>query len=137
MFLVGALFIIQGTYTFQQVMQVFVLLIFSITFATQVLQNGEYPDWFGLSRLEVVHRLIIDVFIVPQIAKAKFATSDLLRLHAISCETAESQGRMTFPVSGRIVFENVSFSYPSRPDAKVLQNVSFEIHPGECVGIVG
>lgn len=65
------------------------------------------------------------------------ATFDLLRLHSLSTETAESQGRMTFPISGRIVFDNVSFTYPARPDAPVLNGVSFEIQPGECVGIVG
>lgn len=44
---------------------------------------------------------------------------------------------MTFPVEGRITFDDVSFNYPSRPDVPVLKNVSFEIKQGECVGIVG
>ncbi len=33
-----------------------------------------------------------------------------------------------------VSFENVNFSYPQTP---VLQNVSFHIHAGECVGIIG
>jgi ABC-type multidrug transport system fused ATPase/permease subunit len=43
---------------------------------------------------------------------------------------------------GHIVFDNVSFAYKSgggqsdRPDY-VLRNISFEVHPGERVGIVG
>ena len=41
MFMVGAIFIAQGLYTFEQMLQVFVLLIFSVTFATQVLSNSE------------------------------------------------------------------------------------------------
>lgn len=113
MFLVGSIFIANGWYTFPQMLQVFVLLIFSVTFASQVLQN------------------------IPAITKAKFAATDLLKMHQLSSETAESQGRMTFPVQGRITFDNVNFNYPTRPDAKVLDNVSFEISPGECVGIVG
>jgi ATP-binding cassette subfamily B protein len=36
-----------------------------------------------------------------------------------------------------IVFENVTFSYPSRPDLPTLHDVSFRIHPGETVAIVG
>jgi ATP-binding cassette subfamily B protein len=38
---------------------------------------------------------------------------------------------------GEIVFEDVSFSYPSRTDCRVLQHVSFRIVPGERVAIVG
>jgi ATP-binding cassette subfamily B (MDR/TAP) protein 1 len=39
--------------------------------------------------------------------------------------------------SARIVFENVKFSYPSRPEELVLRGVSFIVEPGECVAIVG
>lgn len=38
---------------------------------------------------------------------------------------------------GEIVFEDVSFAYPSRDDARVLQHVSFRITPGERVALVG
>ncbi len=36
-----------------------------------------------------------------------------------------------------IKFSGVTFFYPSRPDNKVLNNISFEAKPGEIVGIVG
>ena len=39
-------------------------------------------------------------------------------------------------LEGRIVFDQVSFAYPGAPTA-VLNNVSFEIRPGERVGIIG
>ncbi|NPD13807.1 ATP-binding cassette domain-containing protein [Xinfangfangia sp. D13-10-4-6] len=41
------------------------------------------------------------------------------------------------PVRGAIAFENVSFSYPTRPDYKALNEVSFRINPGETVALVG
>jgi ATP-binding cassette subfamily B protein len=44
------------------------------------------------------------------------------------------------PDSGKcpkITFSNVSFSYPSRPDSLVLNNISFEISPGEMLALVG
>jgi len=34
-------------------------------------------------------------------------------------------------------FENVSFAYPSRPDTLVLDQLNFEVHPGETVALVG
>ncbi len=38
---------------------------------------------------------------------------------------------------GEIVFENVSFNYPSRPEYSVLKNVDFRVAPGETVALVG
>jgi ATP-binding cassette subfamily B protein len=37
----------------------------------------------------------------------------------------------------RLLFESVSFSYPSRPEARALENFSLAIEPGETVAIVG
>ncbi|MFV0293429.1 MAG: ABC transporter transmembrane domain-containing protein [Paracoccus sp. (in: a-proteobacteria)] len=41
------------------------------------------------------------------------------------------------PVRGEIVLENVTFAYPSRPDASALRNVRLTISPGETVALVG
>jgi ATP-binding cassette, subfamily B, bacterial len=40
-------------------------------------------------------------------------------------------------VRGAIRFDQVSFHYPSRPDAAALDNFSLEVKPGETVAIVG
>jgi len=40
-------------------------------------------------------------------------------------------------IKGSITFENVSFSYPSRPDFLVLQDISLELKAGETVAFVG
>jgi ATP-binding cassette subfamily B protein len=40
-------------------------------------------------------------------------------------------------VNGNIAFENVTFSYPSRPDDKALNNVSYQVESGQTVAIVG
>ncbi|KAI6190946.1 ATP-binding cassette sub-family B member 9 [Aphelenchoides bicaudatus] len=40
-------------------------------------------------------------------------------------------------VVGRIQFENVSFSYPTRPHLPILKNLSFTVEPGEVVALVG
>ncbi len=41
------------------------------------------------------------------------------------------------PVRGEIAFENVTFHYPSRPESRALQEVSFHVEPGETVALVG
>ncbi|DBB11348.1 TPA: hypothetical protein ACH3X3_006772 [Trebouxia sp. C0006] len=41
------------------------------------------------------------------------------------------------PEGAHIEFRNVVFSYPSRTDIQVLKNISFEVQPGQKVGLVG
>src|ERR1700682_3128268 len=41
------------------------------------------------------------------------------------------------PARGEIRFEDVSFAYPTRPTARVLDNISFSVRHGERVAVVG
>jgi len=41
------------------------------------------------------------------------------------------------PVRGELAFDNVSFTYPSRPDTSALDQVQLTIQPGETVAFVG
>lgn len=40
-------------------------------------------------------------------------------------------------VNGEIRFENVSFSYPTRPESVILENLNIDIHAGQKVALVG
>ena len=40
-------------------------------------------------------------------------------------------------LKGKIEFKNVSFSYPTKPENKILNDISFIIEPGQSVGLVG
>lgn len=44
---------------------------------------------------------------------------------------------LPMPVRGEVVFDNVSFSYPTRPDFRALDGLSLSIRAGEKVAIVG
>ncbi|MGZ6125982.1 MAG: ABC transporter ATP-binding protein [Myxococcales bacterium] len=47
-------------------------------------------------------------------------------------------GGVTLPkVAGEITLEQVSFSYPSRKDVRVVEGVSLRLSPGEVVAVVG
>lgn len=41
------------------------------------------------------------------------------------------------PISGRVRFEHVSFAYSDEPETMVLNDVSFDISPGETIALVG
>ena len=45
--------------------------------------------------------------------------------------------RLPLPVRGRIVFEDVTFEYPTRPSQSALTGLSLTIEPGETVALVG
>ncbi|MDU8929841.1 ABC transporter transmembrane domain-containing protein [Alisedimentitalea sp. MJ-SS2] len=49
-------------------------------------------------------------------------------------ETPESMAK---PVKGEITFEDVTFSYASRPETPALHEVDLNIQPGETVALVG
>ena len=65
------------------------------------------------------------------------ATRDFNRLLKLTTETDESHGSACPSISGAISFNDVSFSYPERPDIPVLKNLSVDIREGESVVIVG
>jgi ATP-binding cassette subfamily B protein len=44
---------------------------------------------------------------------------------------------LPLPQRGEIRFEGVSFAYPTRPETRVLDGISFAIEPGERVAVVG
>ncbi len=48
-----------------------------------------------------------------------------------------TDGRRLDEVHGRLDWENVTFTYPTRPDVPVLVNVELSIEPGEIVALVG
>lgn len=77
--------------------------------------------------------------IYTRIQKAIGASENLLEIHDEPTEdihllTAEQK---VPGISGDIRFESVSFSYPSRKDITVLQDVSFHAKPGWQVALVG
>ena len=53
-----------------------------------------------------------------------------------SYSTSESKAPPS-GAGGAVVYQNVAFSYPSRPDMEVLRNINLEVKTGEKVGLVG
>jgi ATP-binding cassette subfamily B protein len=77
--------------------------------------------------------------IVGELQRAAGATERLVELlHAKdTVNDPESPKTLGPAVQGQITFDDVSFSYPSRPDLPALNNVNLTIAPGETVALVG
>jgi len=72
--------------------------------------------------------------------RAAGATERLMELLAARSPVAEpAMPRALPPVSGgsSLAFEQVTFSYPSRPQHAALREVSMQVQPGETVAVVG
>jgi ATP-binding cassette subfamily B protein len=74
-----------------------------------------------------------------EIAQASGAAERLFELLATQpAITAPARpARLAEPMRGAVRFANVRFAYPTRPQANVLDGVSFDIRPGERVALVG
>lgn len=62
---------------------------------------------------------------------------ELLRELPEEVDLSQEKVLPEFRISGRVSFENVAFSYPSRKEVPVLKNISFRIGQGEKIAMVG
>lgn len=75
-----------------------------------------------------------------QIQKAVGASERVLDILSTQEELDPTQfykAKLSLHIKGMISFENVSFSYPTRKDVKVLKDVSLKINKGEKIALVG
>ncbi len=74
-----------------------------------------------------------------EMQQAAGAAERLAELMAIRPGIVSPEKPRPFPAQhqGEVVFDRVCFSYPTRPGAETLKDVSFAVRPGERVAIVG
>ncbi len=77
--------------------------------------------------------------ILGELQRAAGATERLVEmLHADDPVQDKATARaLPRPVRGQVRFDNVTFTYPTRPDAPSLHGVTMQIEPGETVALVG
>ncbi|CAE7615338.1 abcB1 [Symbiodinium natans] len=74
--------------------------------------------------------------LMPSFASAIGATVKIFEI--IDREPAQVEGQVEpADCRGKVEFQNVSFSYVTRPDQQVLKNVSFTAEPNQVVALVG
>lgn len=78
------------------------------------------------------------VAFVPQINSSRVTATYMLYLANLPMNSShEDHGQVILETPLPIRFDRVSFTYPSRPDAQVLKDVSIDFEAGSCTAIVG
>ena len=74
-----------------------------------------------------------------EVSAASGASERLFEILRVKSAIAAPAAPRALPVPARgdVSFENVSFAYPTRPDASAVDGVSFSVKAGEKVAIVG
>ncbi|WP_290614892.1 ABC transporter transmembrane domain-containing protein [Arsukibacterium sp. UBA3155] len=77
--------------------------------------------------------------VIGEIQRAAGATERLIELASIPLEIAApaTPARLMMPVTGSLVFDDISFYYPQLPDQTVLKQLNLHIAAGERVALVG
>jgi ATP-binding cassette subfamily B (MDR/TAP) protein 1 len=78
---------------------------------------------------------------VPDISAARGAAAAIIKLiddtPDIDAESVEGRTLSGRSAEGQIRLENVHFRYPTRPDVRVLRDLSIKVEPGTYVALVG
>ena len=126
------------------------LIFFVFTGITAVVWFGALNVKDGsMTEGELVQFLIYSVLVAGSIAalaetfgelqRAAGASERLLELLQLDDTVPDKQDpiKLSKPVSGTLSFENISFSYPARPQVEVINNFNLVINTGETVALVG
>ena len=112
-----------------------VLMIGAYLVTRGELKIGEVIAFTGFATLLVARLDQVSAF-VNQISEARAKLEEFYKMEDSAVDEAEPEGLSDLgPVVGHIRFENVSFEFPN--SGQGVQDVSFEVQPGQTVAIVG
>ncbi|XP_033097909.1 ATP-dependent translocase ABCB1-like [Anneissia japonica] len=76
---------------------------------------------------------------IPDYTKAKYSTALLIKLFNTvpSIDSYSNAGLKPAKMEGIIEYKGIHFTYPSRPDTKILKGLDLTIEPGCTVALVG
>src|SRR5690606_12197679 len=86
---------------------------------------------------QILFALLLVAFVLMAFSRAKASADRINEVLTEETEIREKDHPVTGKITkGEIVFQQVSFQYPGA-SAPVLEDISFQINPGEVVAILG
>lgn len=116
-------------------------IIFVIWQGVLMVQNGEIS--FGHFASFILYTVFIGASfgalpnLYAKIQQAIGATENLMDILQEKGEPTLQKDVPKIELKGKVSFNNVSFSYPQRPDIKVLKGLSFDASKGQTIALVG
>ncbi|HUM48400.1 MAG TPA: ABC transporter transmembrane domain-containing protein, partial [Chitinophagales bacterium] len=134
----------RGAFISFMIFSVFGTIAFVMWVGANMIQTGELTT--GLLTMFVIFSVFVggtfagfaDMF--SQLQKTLGATQsvrEILRTEGEDVDMENEPVNPAFRLNGNVRFDNVAFSYPSRKDVTVLQNVTLTAHAGEQIALVG
>lgn len=134
----------RGAFVSFMIFSVFGAIAFVMWYGAGLIRKGE------LSAGDLTMFVIFSAFVggtfagfadmFSQLQKTLGATQrvrELLRMEGEPVQLADTNEPMQHKLQGNVGFNNVVFSYPSRPDVQVLKGIQLEVKSGEQVALVG
>ena len=77
--------------------------------------------------------------VVGELQRAAGAVERIMELLATKSEITEIANPILLPenIEGKILFDNISFSYPSQPNKSAIDNLTLSVEAGETLALVG
>ena len=132
----------RGAFSSFIIIGIFGAIVAVIWFAVGMIHTGE------LQAYQLSEFLLYAVFIGASVGGLASVYSKIQKTIGATEDLFEILDQPTEPIllkppteldnfTGKITFDAVEFTYPSRKDINVLRNISFEVEPGSQVALVG
>jgi ABC transporter fused permease/ATP-binding protein len=135
---------VRGAFVSFLLFSLFGTIIFVVWYGVGLMQKGELS--FGDLTAFVIYTSFVGgsmagfADLYGQLQKTLGATQRVRELMTEKVEVVNVDREPLLPqykLTGRVSFENVHFSYPSRPEVGVLKGVDLESAPGQQIALVG
>ncbi|XP_059178860.1 bile salt export pump-like [Physella acuta] len=122
---------------------VFLSFALGFYYGSQLIRSGEYTV---SSTVVVFFSTFISAvylgYAIPATNGIYVAMAAAVKIYRVIdkkslCDSSSAEGEMPTQVNGEILFQNIFFSYPSRPAAQILCGIDLHALKGQTVALVG
>uniref|UniRef100_A0A8C5QNA3 Uncharacterized protein n=1 Tax=Leptobrachium leishanense TaxID=445787 RepID=A0A8C5QNA3_9ANUR len=110
-------------------------------FGGRLVTNGEVTGGnlvsFVLYEMQFTSAVEVLLRMYPDVRKAVGSSEKVFEYMDRIPQMPKPGTHVPHKLKGHIQFQNVTFSYPKHPNIAVLQDVSFDLRPGEVTALVG
>ncbi|MDF2941861.1 MAG: ABC-type multidrug transport system, ATpase and permease component [Herbinix sp.] len=112
----------------------FLIYLGSRLFMMNLANTGDITA-FTIYMAQILFSLIMITNVFNMFVRTKASTARIKEI--FDCEEDYKKSKENTKLSGKIVFENVTFAYPNGGGLPAINNLSFSVNSGESLAIIG